>query len=365
MGDVAVVVPAVGGSGVGPADVVAYEALHAGAAWFDRRARVRTDVRGPLAAETISGLVTNDIKSLAPGHGHYAAALTPKGKIIADVRVFAYAGGCLVDTSPQAGDGWLQLLRKYVNPRVAPYTNVSTTVVDIGVFGARAMHLLGAALELPREALAGLAPYGHLRIPDRVVWSGGGGGDGIGGVVARVPDLGIDGFDILIPAAGWDAAVRRLTAVGVVAATADVWTVARVEAGRPEWGVEIDDRTIPQEANFDELGAISYTKGCYTGQETVARIHFRGHVNRHLRGIEFAGPVIPPALALVVDEGDKPLGEIRSAVHSPRHGGIALAMLRREVSIGAHVTARWQVSEDRAQGETGGTVTDLPFPSPH
>ncbi len=363
MGDVAVVVPPVGGSPAGPADTVAYDALGGGAAWFDRRTRVRTDVRGPLATEMLNGLVTNDIKSLAPGHGHYAAALTPKGKIIADVRVFAYDGGCLVDTSPRAGDGWLQLLRKYVNPRVTPTANVSATLVDIGVFGARATHLLSAALDVPRESLAALPPYGHARIPDRIVWSGG--AEGIGGVVARVPDLGIEGFDLLIPAAGWDAAIRRLTTVGVAAGSADVWTVARIEAGRPEWGIEIDDSTLAQEANLDELGAISYTKGCYTGQETVARIHFRGHVNRHLRGIQLVGPVVPALPAVVVDEANKPIGDIRSAVQSARLGSIALAMLRREVPLGAHVAVRWHGTEQEEHGEAMGSVTSLPFPSPH
>ena len=69
----------------------------------------------------------------------------------------------------------------------------------------------------------------------------------------------------------------------------EAWDIARVEAGRPEWGIDMDDNTIPQEANFDALHAISYTKGCYVGQETVARVHFRGHVNKHLRGVRAAG----------------------------------------------------------------------------
>ena len=89
-------------------------------------------------------------------------------------------------------------------------------------------------------------------------------------------------------AAVWDAAVHARATPGGLA----VWEVARVEAGRPEWGIDMDDATIPQEANFDELGGISYTKGCYTGQEVVARVHFRGHVNRTIRGLRAAVVVL-------------------------------------------------------------------------
>ena len=88
---------------------------------------------------------------------------------------------------------------------------------------------------------------------------------------------------------------RRAIELGAVPAGLDAWEIARIEAGRPEWGIDIDESTIPQEANLDELHAISYTKGCYTGQETVARVHFRGHVNRHLRGLTYPGHDAAPA----------------------------------------------------------------------
>ncbi|HVE77862.1 MAG TPA: folate-binding protein YgfZ, partial [Gemmatimonadaceae bacterium] len=115
--------------------------------------------------------------------------------------------------------------------------------------------------------------------------------------------------------------------------------------------------TIPQEANLDELRAISYTKGCYTGQETVARVHFRGHVNRHLRGLRAVTPAALPTQAPIVD-GERPVGDVRSAVVSPRLGSIALAMVRREVAAGATVTVRW------VGGETRADVTPLPFALP-
>jgi folate-binding protein YgfZ len=137
----------------------------------------------------------------------------------------------------------------------------------------------------------------------------------------------------------------------------DAWEIARVEAGRPEWGIDIDDTTIPQEANFDELDAISYTKGCYIGQEVVARVHFRGHVNRHLRGLRAASSEAPPTGAQLIDDSGNHVGDIRSSVASPRLGGIAIGMIRREVAPGVSLNAKWEGGERRVD------VTTLPFPS--
>jgi folate-binding protein YgfZ len=126
----------------------------------------------------------------------------------------------------------------------------------------------------------------------------------------------------------------------------------------------MDEATIPQEANLEELGAISYTKGCYTGQEVVARVHFRGHVNRVLRGLRVAGTTPPPPKASLFDATSKAIGDVRSSVSSPRLGGVALGMLRREVEVGATLHARW--SADPAGGAVGGEmqvdVVALPFP---
>jgi len=120
--------------------------------------------------------------------------------------------------------------------------------------------------------------------------------------------------------------------------------------------VDMDENTLPQEANMEELEAISFTKGCYTGQETVARVHFRGHVNRHLRGLRFVAREAPPAAAQIFAESGKVVGDVRSAAFSPRLGGVALAMLRREVPLGATVSIRWD------GGDCQAGVTALPLP---
>jgi folate-binding protein YgfZ len=179
----------------------------------------------------------------------------------------------------------------------------------------------------------------------------------------KSPELNVEGFELFVSGDQFNDLWERASASGAVPAGLEAWEIARVEAGRPEWGLDIDDTTIPQEANFDELHAISYTKGCYVGQETVARVHFRGHVNKHLRGIHAAGLDAPPAGATLHDDAGQQVGDVRTAVRSPRLGGIALAMIRREVVAGASLLAHWPLdgSTDGGVNERRVDVTALPF----
>lgn len=330
-----------------------YEALHARAALFDRSHRGRLQVFGERAAEMVAGLVTNDVTGLAPGQGCYAAALTAKGKIVADVRVFVEEGSVLTDTPPRAADAWISMVRKYVNPRLAPHADATATLRDIGVFGPNARHVMSAISGVPAPALAALLPYSHVTVDI----------DGARAIVACVPELGLDGFELIVPAEAFPTLWQRAVEAGATPAGLEAWEIARVEAGRPEWGIDMDDSTIPQEANFDELHAISYTKGCYVGQETVARVHFRGHVNRHLRGVHAEGTEPVPRGATLHDESGAQVGDVRSAVRSPMLGSIALAMIRREVELGAALSARWPTVgvDESAHDERKVEVVALPF----
>ena len=322
-----------------------YAAMRERAVVVDRSARLRLSFSGARAAETLTGLVTNDVLALTPGHGQYAAALTAKGKIIADVRILARAEEILVDASPRAAAGMLAMVRKFVNPRLAAWSDRSEALQALAVAGPHARRLVAEATGVTASVLEALPPYGHVgaALDDSAI------------VVARIPDVGLEAYELFIPSAVRDAIRARLTGAGAVPAGLDAWEIARVEAGRPEWGLDIDETTIPQEANFDELHAISYTKGCYTGQETVARVHFRGHVNRHLRGIILSSGAAVPARASLVDESGKPVGDVRSIVRSPRLGWIALGMVRREVAPPARVKVSWD------GGETSAQVATLPF----
>jgi folate-binding protein YgfZ len=309
-----------------------YEALHARAALFDRSHRGRLRVSGDRAAEMVAGLVTNDVSGLAPGQGCYAAALTAKGKIVADLRIFVEEGSVLTDAPPRAAEGWAAMVKKFVNPRLAPHGDETTRLRDIGVFGPNARHVVSTVTGVQAPALTALAPYAHATVQI----------DGATILVASVPDLGMEGFELIVPAESYAVLWQRAVDAGATPAGLEAWEIARVEAGRPEWGLDIDETTIPQEANFDELHAISYTKGCYVGQETVARVHFRGHVNKHIRGVRAPGVDPPPRGATLHDQAGAPVGEIRTAVRSPMLGGIALAMVRREVTPGAQLVARWR-----------------------
>jgi folate-binding protein YgfZ len=319
-----------------------YEALRERAAVFDRSARTRLLFSGAKAAETLNGLVTNDVAALANGAGVYAAALTAKGKILADLRVFARGDDFLVDVAPGAAAGFVAMLRKYVNPRGARFADVSGVLRTIGVYGPYAANIVTAATGAERGRLLLLAPHHHLR-----------GGNDANVVIARVPDFGGEGFDLFVPVESATALWEQLVAVGAEPAGAATGEIARVEAGRPLWGVDMDESTLVQEANIDTLHGVSYTKGCYTGQETVARVHFRGHVNRNLRGVRSQIP-LPRGAALVTAGGDD-VGDVRSSVTSPRYGPIAVAMVRHEVPDHAELTARWDGGDERVR------VNALPF----
>jgi folate-binding protein YgfZ len=240
------------------------------------------------------------------------------------------------------------MVRKFVNPRVTMYTDVSDVLHDIGLFGVGARVLLAQSLGASESDLASLTSYSHRTVEV----------DGRPVMVARVPDAGVEGYELFaapeVLRALSDVAVAR----GATPATAAAFDVARIEAGRPEWGIDMDDNTLPQEASLDQLNAISYTKGCYTGQETVARVHFRGHVNRQLRGLRFDPSFLPPSGSELVDGTDeRVVGDVRSVAVSPRLGGIALAMVRREVEPGSDLRAKWPA------GSCGVQVVSLPFPT--
>jgi folate-binding protein YgfZ len=170
-------------------------------------------------------------------------------------------------------------------------------------------------------------------------------------IIARVPEMDVDGFELFVAATDAAALNSALAAAGAGPGSNETWEIARIESGRPVWGVDMDDTTLPQEANFDDLGAISYTKGCYIGQETVARVHFRGHVNRFLRKLRFVSRPAPPKGAELLDEAGKVIGDIRSVALSPRYGGVGLGMVRREILPGTTLQAKWDGGECSVQIE--------------
>lgn len=319
----------------------AYHALRHGAVVAHRSDRLRMLFTGEKAAESLTGLVTNDVSSLKVGHGQYAAALTNKGKILADVRIFTTEAGFLVDANAAAGAQWVAMVKKFVNPRLAKYQDISAASGDVGVFGPQALEMVRTVFsgsEIPGEPGA----YDHVvvKLADTSM------------MLASVPDFGVDGFDIIGPRETMDELFAKFVSAGAIDDANEALLVARIEAGRPEWGIDMDDTMLAQELDMDRLNAISYTKGCYTGQETVARVHYRGHVNRILRGLRFGDAIVPPPGTPLTDADDKEVGTVRSGALSPRLGSIALAILRREIEPGSAVRAKWAGSSIEARVES-------------
>jgi tRNA-modifying protein YgfZ len=306
-----------------------YRALRESVGLVDRvHARLRFS--GPDAADYLEGQLTNEIDSLEPGGGCYAALLDRKGHMQGDMRVLRIADDEIwLDTEPVAAPRVLGHLDRYRIGRELEIDDVTDESAMISAIGP------GAAAVAGVEALR--PEYAHVELE-------------LDGAVCRAiaTDLGID-FGC---AAGDRAAVRRaLIEAGAVAVSEDAAEIARVESGRPRFGAEMDERTIPAEAGIDER-AVSFTKGCYIGQETVARLHYKGKPNRHLRGLRLDAPT-SAGDAIELADGGRELGRIGTACLSPAHGPIALAIVRREAGPGDRV----KVGEDAI----GAEIVELPF----
>jgi tRNA-modifying protein YgfZ len=297
-----------------------YDLLTERAGLVDRSARGKLMLTGSEAAEFLQGQVTNDVEALRPGEGCYAALLTHKGKMRGDMRVLRGEDWIWLDTEPAVLPALVHTVSMYSIGRDVRPRDVTSERAILSLVGPAAR----AALEVAPPA----QEHAFVEGED---------------VLYVTTDLGVD----VICAAGDADAVRA--ALGVEEAAEDVAECLRIESGRPRYGVDIDAETIPGEAGLNER-AVSFTKGCYVGQETVARLHYKGRPNRHLRGLRLSEPAEhgePVAL------GERQLGTIGSACISPRQGPIALALLRREAAPGDTVL----VGDRGAPAQ----VVELPF----
>ena len=228
-----------------------------------------------------------------------------------------------------------------MNPRTAKYIDISHSMTCLTLAGDGALPALGA-LGADAAALAMLAegaPFTHREIA-------------VAGVVVRVvriPDLGDSPtFDLQVANEQAEPLQQTLVEAGAVLADMQEWHRRRVVADRPEWGVDMDEGTLAQEANMDALQAISYRKGCYTGQETVARVHFRGHVNRTLRQVRYEGDALPAVGTMLIGADDATVGDARSSAMADDGSGVGIAMVRREAGDGAAL--HWMDANGAAHG---------------
>jgi folate-binding protein YgfZ len=302
----------------------AYTAARERAAWLDRSSRGRIVVSGGDRRSYLQGLLTNDIAALTPGTGCYAAYLTAQGRMIADVWVYEIGDIILLVTEGDVKDTLLARLDQFIFGEDVQLGDVTATFAEIAVVGPRALAVLSQVLQgAPADALQTLPDHANLRASfgDAPV------------IVTRVTDVGEAGFEIYIGVDIRDALTAALQSAGATAldeATADV---LRVEAGVPRFHRDMDEDTIPLEAGI-ETRAISFTKGCYVGQEVIIRVLHRGHgrVARRLVGLAIDGPVVP-ARSAVIEANGKAVGEVTSAVFSPRQQQpIALGYVQRDVA---------------------------------
>lgn len=297
-------------------------------------ARAILEVTGPGAVTCLQGLLTNDLVKPGDATITWGALLTPKGMIESDLWALRH-GETITLLLPTAGlPAVAASFKRSLPPRLAKTTDRSaewSTLLLIGAGSEATLRESGVAREAP-------AP-GHVLITESGLW--------IGRPHGNAP------FDIVLagPMIAVTAAADHLARAGAAVGDAADAEAARILAGWPALGAEIDDKTLPQEVRFDELGGVSYTKGCYLGQETVARIHFRGHPNRELRGLEWedAAPLEGRSIA----GAGRDAGTVRSTLVA---GGkrLGLAPIRREVNVGDEVTA----------GGRPARVVALPFGDP-
>ncbi len=289
-------------------------------------------IEGPGAVQCLQGLVTNEIEKPGPGTLTWNALLTPKGMIVLDLWALRDATGFTLVLDAAAREDALALFAKSLPPRLAKLTDLT---------GEReALWLVGAAAA-EHWSLGGMDPLPNPGHTD----AHRGGREEVALAVATT-----SWFTALCVGSSHDLdeLAGNLLATGVVEGAANDMVAARVLAGWPALGAEMTDKTLPQEARFDELGGVSYTKGCYLGQETVARVHFRGHPNRELRGLVWdAGDALT---GMAIEVGGREVGTIRSILDLPDRR-LALAPIRREVEPGTLVTAGGQPAR----------VVELPF----
>jgi folate-binding protein YgfZ len=297
----------------------------------DLSSRARLRLTGPDRVRFLHGMVTSDVEALAPGEGSRAAMLTVKGKLLADLQIYADEDALVVELDGELRAKIHDVLAKHLVMDDVELEDATDRTRELGVYGDGARAAIERALgaEVPP-----LAPY-HHRIINRVR-------------VAAAPELALPGFHMIGEA---------LPAVisGGERLSDDAFEVLRVEAGTPRYGVDMEEDRLVLEANLDD--AVSLTKGCYLGQEVVARATARGHINRKLRGLVLDGDRPAARGARLSGAGRDDAGLVTSSVISPRVGApIALAYVHRTLwDAGTELVVHDPAGDRRAR------VVDLPF----
>jgi tRNA-modifying protein YgfZ len=301
-------------------------------------------VRGADRKGYLHGLLTNDIQGLTPGKGCYAAWLTPQGRMLTDMHVFELDDMMLLDVPAGVAAAILQRLDRSLFSEDVQLSDLSPTLASVWIHGP-------TSPEIVRQSLPGVsAADSWTNYQNEQITSG-----GLPIVVVRVDQLGVPGFGIYVQSTEEADLRRALEASGAVTVDRAALNIARIEAGYPLFGVDMTDDTIPLEAGIEDR-AISFTKGCYVGQEVIVRVLHRGHgrVVRKLVGLRLDGDLSSPGAKIVAD--GREVGWVTSVASSPRLGPIALGYVHRDfVSPGVRVAI------DASSGRVGAVVSERPI----
>ncbi len=316
---------------------------------IDFSSRGRICLAGADRVRYLHGQVTNDVKKLRAGEGCYAALVTAKGKMESDLNIFCLQDELLLDFEPGLTEKISQRLERYLVADDVQIVDVAPHYGLLSVQGPKAdtvISSVGLFNELPEKE------FQSKKISDAA----------LGEIyLVNQPRLGSTGFDLFAPTGSIGAATEKLISaakrVGGCAVGLEAFEVARIEAGIPRFGADMDETNIPIECGI-ESRAIGYNKGCYIGQEVINRIHTMGHVNKELRGLRLADDLknLPAKGDKLFCDG-KEVGYVTSATASPKlKANIALGYVRREVNeIGTDLTLRTNTGEIRAK------IVSLPF----
>lgn len=295
-----------------------YAAARGAAALFDLSFRSGLRFTGADRQTFLHNILSNDVVSLRPGGGCYATLLTQQSKVVSDGYVFCREDSLRLDLDRGRKDRAREHLEKFLIADDVEIDDTTEGDAVLGVFGPRSAAVLGAV-----GAAAPAAELEHVdtRVGDVVAW------------VARVDWTGDPGFELVVARSDAEPTWRSLLSagdpLGLVPAGMAALDVLRLEAGIPWPGVDFDESHLVLEAGLER--GISFTKGCYLGQEVVERASSRGHVNRRLVGLRIEGEATPPAGSRLLQRGAE-CGRITSAVFSPQsRSPIALGYVRRDV----------------------------------
>jgi tRNA-modifying protein YgfZ len=282
-----------------------YAAAHDSAVLGERADLATVIVTGVDRRAFLHALFTNDIASLAPGEGTYAAYLTPQGRMISDLRAVETGDRILLGVERRVAAALAERLDKLVFSEDVQVRDASDELVGLGVYGPEAHQFVERALAIPASTLT--REYSTLTTPFTVI---------------RDETFGVPGFEMWLDPGEHGRIRGSLIEAGAVPAGGDIFETLRIEAGRPRFGLDMSTDTIPLEAGIEDR-AIDFTKGCYVGQEVIIRVMHRGHGRVARRLVRL---VLPAGTSLKAGDpildGERRVGEITSAANSPRARGV-------------------------------------------